>query len=130
MQGVPDTDTVVDEDGDEANDFLYADPPPPSFAGFVDLTLEDRVANDDDDDDDDETAPVGGRHPRFPDDAMRRMPADVRGRPDVAAASWRVDPGQGRWRGRCAGAADGAGGGGRARWSCAARAWARGRLAR
>ena len=27
VQGVPDTDTVVDEDGDEANDFLYADPP-------------------------------------------------------------------------------------------------------
>ena len=40
VQGVPQTDTVVDEDGDEANDFLYADPPPPSFAGFVDLTLE------------------------------------------------------------------------------------------
>ena len=58
VQGVPDTDTVVDEDGDEANDFLYADPPPPSFAGFVDLTLEDRVANDDDDDDD-ETSSAG-----------------------------------------------------------------------
>ena len=112
VQGVPDTDTVVDEDGDEANDFLYADPPPPSFAGFVDLTLEDRVANDSCGSIDEHlanasTAVVPSEMPSA--DAIRASPtmrcvgcrADVRGRPDVAAASWRVEPGVGRWRGRC-----------------------------
>ena len=112
VQGVPDTDTVVDEDGDEANDFLYADPPPPSFAGFVDLTLEDRVANDDDDDDDDDETSSAGVIRASPTMRCAGCRADVRGRPDVAAASWRVDPGVGRWRGRCAG---GGGRGGRRR---------------
>ena len=132
VQGVPDTDTVVDEDGDEANDFLYADPPPPSFAGFVDLTLEDRVAHDDDTPT--TTTTTTGRR-RASSALPRRCDA-----PDAAPTSG-VDPtsrrrrggstrGGGGGEGGARGAADGAGGGGRARWSCAARAWARGRLAR
>ena len=122
VQGVPDTATVVDEDGDEANDFIYADPPPPSFAGFVDLTLEDRDGDEYEGDDWDGARPstsasTAVRADEIPSAdvvrasrrAMRCVGcrADVRGAPDVAAASWRAHPGVGRWRGRCA-----AGGGG------------------
>ena len=104
VQGVPQTDTVVDEDGDEANDFLYADPPPPSFAGFVDLTLEEtpsRSAGANVNVNASLNASLNASQSLL--NRCVGCGADVTGRPDIDAASWLANPGVGKWRGRCVG---------------------------